>query len=203
MPVVVQILQGGSIRQDSEGNITGYSAPAAGDVNNLEKFDLDIYMCNYDASGDIIGYTRLSLPNCTGKPIELSFENDKFFAPSYTINSAPSQGQSPYEIDFVDDLPIVESGGSLANVLFQTAKSVAGGASVTLAAAPKTGETVWFAPANTAASALKEGATMTKLVGDGTAKAINAPTTAGKYKLYVVAGSTIKSTSVAELTVTA
>ena len=169
----------------------------------LEKFDLDIYTCNYDASGEIVGYTQLALPNCTGKPVELGFENDKFFAPSYTINSAPAQGQAPYEINFVTELPIVESGGSLASVLFQTAKSVAGGASVTLSAAPKAGETVWFAPAGTTFGNLKEGATMTKLVGDGTGKAIAAPATAGKYKLYVVAGGAINTTSVAELTVTA
>lgn len=203
IPVVVKILQGGEVRLDIDGNIIGYSAPLAGEVNTLDKFSLDIYVCNYDASGDIIGYTQLALPNCTGKPIELGFENDKFFAPSYTINSAPSEGQAPYEVEFIRELPIVEAASSVATVLFQTAKSVQSGATVTLSAAPKNGETVWFAPASTAMANLKESAAMTKLAGDGTTKTIIAPTTAGKYKLYVVADGEIKNVSAAELTVTA
>ena len=203
-PELVRILQGGTLEVDDSGEFVKYTAPIAGEEETSVDFDTDIYIANYDEAGNILCYDKLSMPNCKGQPIDLEFEDDKFFAPKYPITSAPAKGQAPYTIEKVTELPAVDhSLPSNASTLFANAKSVAGGASVTLASAPKAGETVWFAPDATVVGNLTEGATMTKLVGNGSGKAILAPTTAGKYKLYVVIGNTIRSTSTAELTVTA
>jgi hypothetical protein len=37
----------------------------------------------------------------------LSSEDDVFRAPEYTINSAPANGEAPYDIDIVSELPKV------------------------------------------------------------------------------------------------
>lgn len=64
----------------------------------------------------------------------------------------------------------------------QTEK-VKAGALVTIAA-PSDGVSAWLAPADT--TVFIEGATMTRLIGNGTSSTIVAPTTLGSYKLYIV-----------------
>jgi hypothetical protein len=84
--------------------------------------------------------------------------------------------------------------------VFASAQVVKGGATVTLNQAPADGNTAWFAPAGT--TTFTEGATMTKLVGDGTATDITSPATEGTYKLFVVdTAGNISTASTATLTV--
>lgn len=90
-----------------EENIAGYRPPIAGSNEKGEVFTTDIYSAQYDASGNIVKYEKISYPNCTGVPIALNSEDGAFRAPEYTINSAPKTGQAPYEIQYVPNLPIV------------------------------------------------------------------------------------------------
>ncbi|MCL2352619.1 MAG: hypothetical protein FWC55_08830 [Firmicutes bacterium] len=108
LPEVVALLQGGSIARDGNGNFLSYTPPAAGSAPNLGKFDVDIYTEETDTSGEIIGYVRLALPNGKGEPVELTFDDSRFYAAKYTISTAPSPGQAPYVIEAVERLPLAE-----------------------------------------------------------------------------------------------
>lgn len=106
-PEIVKMLQGGTIKYDSVDvtKIIGYTPPQVGDTAEILPFELQAYSARYDAAGLIIGYEKISYPNCKGEPVALNSENDVFRAPEYTINSAPQSGQAPYDIDYVDALP--------------------------------------------------------------------------------------------------
>ena len=108
-PELVKILQGGTIKY-SEGEPTkviGYTPPAVGSSDKGQVFDLMAYSAIYDAAGLIKGYERITYPNCQGVPVAFNSQDGAFRAPSYTINSAPNNGQAPYDIDIVDTLPTV------------------------------------------------------------------------------------------------
>ena len=108
-PELVKILQGGTIKY-SEGEptkVVGYTPPAVGSSDKGQVFDLMAYSAIYDAAGLIKGYERITYPNCQGVPVAFNSQDGAFRAPSYTINSAPNNGQAPYDIDIVDTLPTV------------------------------------------------------------------------------------------------
>lgn len=109
IPEVVKILQGGTIKySDSEPTkIIGYTPPVSGSEEKGDKFKLCAYSAQYDTAGNIIQYEKISYPNCTGNPTAFSSEDGTFRAPEYEIDSAPSTGQAPYEIDYVSTLPEV------------------------------------------------------------------------------------------------
>lgn len=106
-PELVLILQGGEILYDSEDTkkIIGYNPPAAGSSDKGEKFKLNAYSAQYDASGSIVQYEKITYPNCQGQPVAFGSEDGAFRAPEYTITSAPKTGERPYEIRYVDALP--------------------------------------------------------------------------------------------------
>lgn len=107
-PELVLVLQGGKIIYEGEqatGKIIGYDAPVAGSSDKGEVFKLNCYSAQYDASGAIVNYEKITYPNCMGEPVSMSSEDDSFRAPEYVINSAPKSGESPYIIRYVDSLP--------------------------------------------------------------------------------------------------
>lgn len=106
-PELVLVLQGGEIVYDEQDTkkITGYNPPVAGSADKGETFKLNCYSAQYDASGEIVQYEKITYPNCTGEPIAFSAEDGVFRAPEYTIDSAPRKGERPYEIRYVDKLP--------------------------------------------------------------------------------------------------
>ena len=107
-PDLVLALQGGTCTYDSTtGALTGYTPPVVGSKEELTSFTLNCYSAQYDASGDIVNYEKISYPNCTGQPIAFSSEDDVFRAPEYVIDSAPKKGEAPYVITYVDTLPVL------------------------------------------------------------------------------------------------
>lgn len=106
-PELVLILQGGEILYDAEDTkkIIGYNPPAAGSSDKGEKFKLNAYSAQYDASGSIVQYEKITYPNCQGQPVAFGSEDGAFRAPEYTITSAPKTGERPYEIRYVSELP--------------------------------------------------------------------------------------------------
>lgn len=116
-PELVKMLQGGTIKywtsddkSDTQGTDAGfgvasYTPPVAGSDEGGTPGTLNAYSSIYNAAGIITGYEKISYPNCVGTPIALNSEDDAFRAPEYTINSAPDNGQAPYEISYVDELP--------------------------------------------------------------------------------------------------
>lgn len=120
-PDLVKILQGGTIYYWNEAThetkgttptaygVAGYKPPAIGSADEGEIFTLNLYSAIYNAAGLITGYEKCMYPNCQGTPVAFGSEDDVFRAPQYTINSAPDTGESPYEIEYVDSLPSLET----------------------------------------------------------------------------------------------
>lgn len=107
-PELVQIIQGGTITTDGSGHITKYEPPVVGtDPASVPVFTLCFYTAQYDASGLIVQYEKITYPNCTGNPVAFQAQDDVFATPEYTIISAPAVGESPYTIDYVPSLPSV------------------------------------------------------------------------------------------------
>lgn len=106
---LAKILQGGTIQYDAVDTqkITGYTPPLTGSGEKGEVFELNAYSSIYDASGLIIGYEKITYPNCQGNPFGLSSEDGVFRVSEYVINSAPAKGQAPYVITLVDTLPTI------------------------------------------------------------------------------------------------
>lgn len=114
-PELVQIIQGGTIKYDNSEpkKVVGYTPPVVGSSDKGKVFDLMAYSAIYDAAGLIQGYERITYPNCQGVPVAFNSQDGAFRAPSYTINSAPNNGQAPYDIDIVKTLPTVTAAASL------------------------------------------------------------------------------------------
>ena len=110
-PELVKILQGGTIKYDSgePTKVVGYTPPVVGSTDKGQVFDLNAYSAIYDAAGIIQGYEKIKYPNCQGVPIALNSEDGVFRASEYTINSAPTNGQAPYDMAIVKTLPTVEA----------------------------------------------------------------------------------------------
>lgn len=102
-PTLAKILQGGTIVV--EGDTLVYTPPAAGSSEKGSVFALDVYSAQYDASGQIVRYEKISYPNCQGTPFGVGAQDDTFRIPEYTINSAPKTGEPPYTISYVKMLP--------------------------------------------------------------------------------------------------
>ena len=108
-PELVLVLQGGEILYDATEvtKITGYNPPVAGSTDKGEVFKLNCYSAQYDSSGQIVQYEKIQYPNCQSSPVAFGSEDGAFRAPEYTINSAPKTGEHPYEIRYVDTLPVL------------------------------------------------------------------------------------------------
>ena len=107
---LVKLLQGGTIITDqTTGDFIGYRPPVVGDTTEQKTFKLKAYSSIYNAAGVLTGYERITYPNCKGTPIAFTSEDGTFRASDYVINSAPAEGESPYEMDIigVDELPVV------------------------------------------------------------------------------------------------
>lgn len=104
---LVKLLQGGKIKYDTidTTKVIGYTPPASDSGEEGELFKLVTYSAIYNAAGVIEGYERIEYPNCKGQPVAFGAQDGTFRAPEYTINSAPDNGQPPYDLDIVTELP--------------------------------------------------------------------------------------------------
>lgn len=106
-PELVKVLQGGEITYDMDGNFEAYTPPVAGAEKEITPFTLNVYTGHYDAAGLVLDHEMVSYPNCTGEPVAFGAEDDTFNVPSYTIISAPGDGEPPYTVKMVKTLPSV------------------------------------------------------------------------------------------------
>ena len=109
-PELVLVLQGGTIKYDSSETtkIVGYTPPVSGSGEKGKVFKLNAYTAQYDASGQIVQYEKITYPNCQGVPVAFGSEDGVFRAPEYTIVSAPKTGEAPYDISYVPALPTLQ-----------------------------------------------------------------------------------------------
>lgn len=117
-PELVLVLQGGEIiyNPDDPDEIVGYNPPLAGSRDKGEVFKLNAYTAQYDASGQIVKYERISYPNCHGTPVAFGSEDGAFRAPEYKINSAPKSNEAPYSLTYVKSLPVLVDEYSLGQL---------------------------------------------------------------------------------------
>lgn len=125
-PELVQILQGGVIKYwadadqgstsdtDQGFGVASYTPPVAGAMSEQKVFPLNAYSAIYNAAGVITGYEKITYPNCQGVPVAFNSEDGVFRVAEYTINSAPAEGEAPYVINYVKNLPSVGTLGSLS-----------------------------------------------------------------------------------------
>lgn len=118
-PELVKFLQGGTIKYwttsdktaeaeaQTQYGVSSYTPPTTGSGEKGKVFKLHAYSAQYDTSGQIVQYEKITYPNCQGVPISLSSEDGAFRAPEYTINSAPKSDEAPYSISYVKELPAV------------------------------------------------------------------------------------------------
>lgn len=116
-PQLVRVLQGGKIwywqdeehtemdEEETAFGVAKYTPPVAGSAEKGEIFTFNTYSAIYNAAGIITGYEKTMYPNCQGTPVAFNSEDGAFRAPEYTITSAPDEGEAPYEITWVDNLP--------------------------------------------------------------------------------------------------
>lgn len=104
---LVKMLQGGTIEYEEDGTtFKKYSPPVVGSTDKGEVFKLKAYSAIYNAAGILTGYECITYPNCQGVPIGFNSEDGVFRATEYTINSAPAQGEAPYDLEIVSVLPV-------------------------------------------------------------------------------------------------
>ncbi len=104
-PQLMQIIQGGEITYDEDGEFLSYAPPIVGEDYSPVPFKLCIYTAVYDEAGIVSHYMRYDYPNCTGVPVAMSVQDDVFVAPEYTIISAPGSGERAYVMTKVQTLP--------------------------------------------------------------------------------------------------
>lgn len=121
-PELVKMLQGGTIKYWTDAQhtatstepttfgIAGYTPPVAGSGEKGKVFKLHAFSAQYDTSGQIVQYEKITYPNCQGVPVAFGSEDGAFRASEYTINSAPKSDEAPYDISYVSTLPTVAAG---------------------------------------------------------------------------------------------
>lgn len=143
---VVKILQGGTIKTDPvSGDFIGYTPPVAGSADKGEIFKLCAYSAIYNEAGILVAYEKISYPNCQGTPVAFSSEDGTFRATDYTINSAPANGEAPYELDIVSELP----GTLSALTVTSTAGSSTGKTEIAVTPAKESGNSYKYKTAAT------------------------------------------------------
>ena len=108
-PEVFALVDGGENVGDSGGGFSRYSAPIAGEVVSRVKCRLAVYSSEKDYDGDSLSYTAFLFPHAFGTPASVSLKDGEFFAPSYTVKSRPSKGESPMTVLTLPSLPVIVS----------------------------------------------------------------------------------------------
>lgn len=109
VPEVLAIVDGGTLVTTGESEtlkVTGYNPPSVGTVVNRVKFTTKIYTEEKDADGETLGYQCFAFKGCKGKPVSFNFKDGEFMAPQYTISSRVKKGTAPYNLTFLEELPV-------------------------------------------------------------------------------------------------
>lgn len=107
IPEILALVDGGTWDSDTKK----YTAPLIGTEVKRTMFDMDIYTSNRDTSGAATNYLKWSFPNCKGKPVSISAKDDDFSKSKYKIESRAGNGQAPFTVEVVEELPTVEAAG--------------------------------------------------------------------------------------------
>lgn len=101
----------GGSDEPAEAGFARYTAPTAGEVVSRVRSSLAIYASEKDYDGNTLSYTAFLFPHAFGKPASVKFKDGEFFAPSYTVKSRPSKGQSPMTVLSLPSMPVIVRSG--------------------------------------------------------------------------------------------
>ena len=127
---LAKAVQGGTILRDDQGRIIKYTPPIIGEDKEQEKYTVDVYSACMDSSGEIIKYEKTTYKHCTGQPFAYNAADDTWRSAQYVLLSLPKQGEPPYEIEYVDELPEVEDVAEVVPELGSLTVNSAAGSSV-------------------------------------------------------------------------
>ena len=106
-PEVFALVDSGESTVDSNENFAKYSAPTAGEVVSRVKSTFAVYASEKDYDGNSLSFTAFVFPHASGSPASVSLKDGEFYAPSYTVKSRPSKGQSPMKVLSLPSLPVI------------------------------------------------------------------------------------------------
>ena len=101
IPEILAIVDGG----EWDDTTQKYTAPLVGSPVERIPFRMNIYTEEKDGDGSTISYVKFSYKNCTGKPVNYSLQDGEFYAPEFPIKSRSKLGESPVEVEILDELP--------------------------------------------------------------------------------------------------
>lgn len=105
---LARAVQGGKILRDEQGKIIKYVPPIVGEEEDQEKYTVEVYTACMDSSGEILKYEKTTYKHCTGQPFAYNAKDDEWRSAQYVLLCLPKQGEPPYELDYVDELPEIE-----------------------------------------------------------------------------------------------
>lgn len=124
---LARAVQGGKILRDEQGKIIKYVPPIVGEEEEQEKYTVEVYTACMDSSGEILKYEKTTYKHCTGQPFAFNAKDDEWRSAQYVLLCLPKQGEPPYELDYVDELPEIEDVAEIIPELGSlTVTSVAG-----------------------------------------------------------------------------
>ncbi|MEG2246307.1 MAG: hypothetical protein RSC84_02560 [Peptostreptococcaceae bacterium] len=106
-PAIFALINGGTLIEEPSGTFKSYEPPAIGEEEAKVKFDLITYSANYNEAGDLVNYMKTTYYHCEGTVTGYDQEDDKFFAPEFTIMSTPPKGTKPYKMEVIEALPAI------------------------------------------------------------------------------------------------
>lgn len=131
---LAKAVQGGTILRDESGNIVKYTPPVVGEEETAQtKYTVDVYSAVMDSSGEIVKYEKIIYKHCTGQPFAYNAKDDEWRSAQYVLLSLPKQGEPPYAVEYVEELPEVEDAADVVPTL--------GELTITTAAGTTTGKT--------------------------------------------------------------
>lgn len=100
------IIAGGTLIE-SGGNIVGYRAPKLADQGTRLPFLAEVYVDNYLSHGVLNGYIRTIYPLCFGRIPSVSYEDQNWSTPEFTIRVRENLAMALPVIskEFIDVLP--------------------------------------------------------------------------------------------------
>lgn len=101
IPEILALVDGGTW----EPTTKKYTAPPIGSPVERIPFTLNIYTEEKDGDGATKSYVKFAYKNCKGKPVDYNLQDGEFFAPELNATSRPKLGQSPVEVEFLEELP--------------------------------------------------------------------------------------------------
>lgn len=124
---LAKAVQGGTILRDEFGKIVKYTPPVVGEEEEQEKYTVEVYTACMDSSGEILKYEKTTYKHCTGQPFAYNVKDDEWRSAQYVLLCLPKQGEPPYEVDYVEELPEVEDAADVVPELGTLTVSTAAG----------------------------------------------------------------------------